>query len=299
MTIPVRDSLSNENEHIEAAAKVIGTGRHRPDVFSAIYYGKRRVKSVSALMAATSLSRVRVLQEGGRLAKRGIVIQVKVDGEVGYEKIDFFDAHKAKVLKLASSPDELAVYPTKRKPARANSIVVNIALSRERARIRTVTIDDIDSFRKIRGIQPSGNLPTTISEKRFKEGVQKILQQPGEFKDWGGEKNDLYSTRLRVGGSRRLVAFGFKGPGMTGKLTPGKLGKNTDQIQRLFESAAQVFLIQYWREIDESVVKQMEQLAIAKSVMTGQEIFYGIIDGQDSKRLLDAYVAQFNGSLNT
>src|SRR5713101_823278 len=115
MTIPVRDSLSNENEHIEAAAKVIGKGQHRADVFSAIYYGKRRVKRVSALMAATSLSRVRVLQEGGRLAKRGIVNQVKVDGEVGYEKIGFFDAHKAKVLKLASNPDALAAYPTKRK----------------------------------------------------------------------------------------------------------------------------------------------------------------------------------------
>ncbi len=80
---------------------------------------------------------------------------------------------------------------------------------------------------------------------------------------------------------------------MKGKLTPGKLGKNGDQIQRLFESAGQVFLIQYWSVIDESVVKQMEQLAIAKSVMTGQEIFYGIIDGQDSKRLFDAYAAKF------
>jgi len=40
-------------------------------------------------------------------------------------------------------------------------------------------------------------------------------------------------------------------------------------------------------------------VAIAKSVMTGQEIFYGIIDGQDSKRLLDAYIAKFNSSLNT
>src|SRR5438128_2340362 len=128
MTIPVRDSLSNENEHIEAAAKVIGTGRHRTDVFSAIYYGKRHVKSVSALMDSTSLSRVRVLQEGGRLAKRGIVNQVKIDGEVGYEKIDFFDAHKAKVLRLASSPGALAAYPTKRKPTRTNSIVMNIAL---------------------------------------------------------------------------------------------------------------------------------------------------------------------------
>src|SRR5258708_674196 len=179
MTIPVRDSLSNENEHIEVAAKVVGTGQHRAEVFSAIYYGKRRVKSVSALMVATSLSRVRVLQEGGYLAKRQIVNQVKVDGEVGYEKIDFFDAHKAKVLKLASNPAALAAYPTKRKAGRSNALVMNVTLSRERARIRAITVDDIDSFKKVTGVQPSGNLPTTVSEKRFNEGVQRILKEPG------------------------------------------------------------------------------------------------------------------------
>jgi len=289
MTLPVRDSLSNANEHIEVAAKVVGRGQHRTAVFSEIYRGKRRIKSVSDLMQATGLSRVRVLQYGKTLANNGIVNQVRVDGEVGYEKIDFFHQHKSKVLRLAANPAELAAYPTKRKTGSNGSGAINILIRPERAKIRLVTVDEIDSFVKVKTLPASGNLPTTFSEKRFKLGVQSILKQPGEFKDWGGEKNDLYSTRLTIGGVRRAVAFGFKGPGTTGRLTPKKLGKNGDQIQRLFESAAQVFFIQYWREIDESVVKQMEQLAIAKSVMTGQEILYGIIPGEDSKRLYDAY----------
>jgi len=61
----------------------------------------------------------------------------------------------------------------------------------------------------------------------------------------------------------------------------------------LFETAAEVFLIQYWGAIDETVLKQMEQLAVAKSVMTGSEVIYGIIDGEDSRRLFDAYATEF------
>ena len=52
-------------------------------------------------------------------------------------------------------------------------------------------------------------------------------------------------------------------------------------------------MIQYWREIDESVLKQMETHAIARSVYTGQEIFFGVFDGQDSNRLYEAYDTHF------
>ena len=56
----------------------------------------------------------------------------------------------------------------------------------------------------------------------------------------------LSSTRLRIEGERRAAAFAFKGPGKTGRLTPRKMGKNGDQIQRLSKCPAEVFLIQYW-----------------------------------------------------
>jgi hypothetical protein len=78
-----------------------------------------------------------------------------------------------------------------------------------------------------------------------------------------------------------------------GTLTPGKLGKNGDQIQRLFESPADVFFVQYHGQIDESVVHQMKKMAIANSVMEDKQIWYGVIDGDDTNRLLAAYPKQF------
>ena len=73
---------------------------------------------------------------------------------------------------------------------------------------------------------------------------------------------------------------------------PGKMVKNGDQIQRLFDSPAEVFLIQYEGEIEESVVSLMERLATAKSILHGS-VYYGIIDKDDTYRLRIAYPKAF------
>ena len=92
---------------------------------------------------------------------------------------------------------------------------------------------------------------------------------------------------------RKRVAFGLKGRATTGVLTPKKLGKNGDQIQRLFKSPADIFLIAYQGQIDESVVYQMQQFAIAKSVTEGNRIHFGVIDEQDIAKLVSAYPKAF------
>lgn len=89
------------------------------------------------------------------------------------------------------------------------------------------------------------------------------------------------------------MAFAFKGPGKKGKLVPGKLGKNGDQIQRLFREAADVYIVQYHGQIDPSVPQQMQAHAVSKSHYTGGTIYYGIIDGHDSERLRLAYSKAF------
>jgi hypothetical protein len=71
------------------------------------------------------------------------------------------------------------------------------------------------------------------------------------------------------------------------------LGKNGDQIQRLFTEDATVFLVQYGEQIAGTVVQQMAVFAQAKSLSTGRMIRYGTIDGRDSARLLAAYPDAF------
>ncbi|MGA9895233.1 MAG: hypothetical protein WBQ55_23435 [Xanthobacteraceae bacterium] len=123
--------------------------------------------------------------------------------------------------------------------------------------------------------------------------VAAVAKQSGNFDDWGGEPNDLYTSKVRVNGQRRAMAFAFRGPATAGKLTPRKLGKNGDQIQRLFNSPADVFFVQYHGQIDESVAAQMKRFAIVNSVTESKQVWFGVIGGDDTFRLISAFPRQF------
>jgi len=287
------DSVSSGPEQIAHAANEIGRSKLRRRVFEAIYFGKKPLKTVQDIADHTGLSRKQVLNEGRKLANSELVRQEKHNGDTAYRKIDFFHHNKARILRLAGDPHKLAVFPTKRSPA-GGLALVRVPLDTARARTIQLTVDDLPQFARVRKVRGSANLSSSVSEKQFKSAVQAILGESGEFVDWGGEPNDLYTTRLIVDGRRRAAAFGFKGPGTQGRLTPRKMGKNGDQIQRLFEAHAEVFVVQYRDQISQSITDLMAQLALAKSVMNGgKRIWYGVIDGQDSARIHTAYRASF------
>jgi hypothetical protein len=126
-----------------------------------------------------------------------------------------------------------------------------------------------------------------------KAGIARIIGEKGKFQDWGGEPNDLYTTKVRFKGRRRAVAFAFKGPGTKGALTPKKLGKNGDQIQRLFLSPADIFLVQYHDQVGQAVYEQMKVFATVCSIREGKQIWYGVVDGDDSNRIMAAYPKKF------
>jgi hypothetical protein len=300
MPLPVSDLSSNAEENIAHAAKVIGRSKDRLKVFGAIYTGKQRIKTADEISKTTHLPQVRVLQEGKRLSDNHLVVPTKVDGRKAYEKIDFFHTHKKRILSLAASPPKLKAFPTKRNPAPRGStdrIKLDVLIPRRKHSARMVTIDDIDSFAKAHVLSRDSGY-TRMPERKFKMGMARILGEKGDFKDWGGENRDLSSTRVMIGGKRHSTAFAFKGPGKTGKLTPAKMGKNGDQIQRLFKCPAEVFLIQYWGQVDDMVLEQLESLAKLKSYMEDGTVWYGIIDGVDSTRLIQAYPKEFEHQFN-
>ena len=290
--IEVSDSLSNAEEQTERAVRVIGRGAIRPAVFEAIYYHKAPAKTVSAIMQRTGLTRMQVLQNGRHLVKNGIVKATKKDGETAYEMIDFFHTHKRRILKYAANPKKLAELPTKRK----NSVSVTVKMNgRGAARPRAValTVDDLDSFSAVTAVKSDAYIPRAVSEEQFKRGVQAILGELADWKDWGGEFADLVSTRVAYKGKRIGTVFAFKGPGQRGPLVPGKMGKNGDQISRMYMLDGRLFVVQYVGEVKPSINHLMRSLAVAKSALTGDTIYYAVIDGIDSYRVLRAYRSQF------
>lgn len=71
------------------------------------------------------------------------------------------------------------------------------------------------------------------------------------------------------------------------------MGKNGDQIQRLVFSPGEAVIIQYHGQVGDYVREQLEKLAQGRSTLEQRPLWYGIIDGQDTRRLIAAYPSAF------
>jgi hypothetical protein len=290
MPTSVNDSLPTVDERIVNAAKIIGGSGIRQTVFQRVYFGKQKLKTVKEIAKSTGLQEKVVLGAGKHLADNGVIAQTKIPKKgTAYGKDKFCASHYRKILDYAKKPTKLV----KAKRELRGGSVTNININQQgvRIRVKQITCDDVDNFKLVRRINVA--VKRKIPEKQFKYGIAKLARQSGDFTDWGGEPNDLYTSKIKIRGQRMPMAFAFKGPATKGKLTPGKLGKNGDQIQRLLASPADVFFVQYHDQIDESVVAQMQKLAVANSVMNNKLVLYGVIDGDDTNRLISAYPKQF------
>lgn len=290
MAIETSDVRSNPDEQIIHAAEKIGASEIKQKIFKEVHYGKRKIKKISEIVEKTGLSRMQVLQGANFLHNNRIIKKTKLDGELAYERDDFFFQNKNKILALASSKKKRKKYPTKRNPQISiDSLIVKGKLQNIIARPECITIDDIDSFLKVKEIPQINKKNVPILEEYFQQGLQCIIGEQGVFLDWGGETDDLYTNRIVFKGKRINTAFGLKGRATKGKLTPKKMGSQGDQIQRLFRITADVYFVQYWGQISESIFEQMHYFAIAKSSLEGKTIYYGVIDGQDTIRIMMAY----------
>jgi hypothetical protein len=207
VSIEVTDVRSNPQDQITHAARVIGRSKDCRKVFCAIYQGKRRIKTISEIVNLTSLRRIRVLQEAGKLCNNRIVRKAKVGNQLAYEKDPFYSQNKDSILRLAGNKEALEKYPTKTNPKLGNIAVTVVTLPEKMIDVEKITIDDIDSFANVKGITWTQS-PRPVDERKFKEGLQKVIGEQGAFQDWGGEINDLFSTRLVIKGERKNAAFG-------------------------------------------------------------------------------------------
>lgn len=126
-----------------------------------------------------------------------------------------------------------------------------------------------------------------IPEHKVKELICRLLDEHDIPKDWGGEESDLFSGRLLIGGERKTSAFLLKGPAKFHPMTPRDLGKNGDQIYRLFNIPAQVYVIQHCHNIGAAVRKTVEAYALHRSFTAPCR--YVIMDGLSTAQLLRAH----------
>jgi hypothetical protein len=148
----------------------------------------------------------------------------------------------------------------------------------------------IDSFEKMQAAKDrlrkaSLDPLRNVAEADIKRALAEIINEPMVPKDWGGESSDLFSSRVVLGGRRISTAFLLKGPAKFHPMTPADLGKNGDQIGRLFSEPADLLVLQHCHEVTVAVRKQMR----AYAQQMGNPRRFCIIDGYDTLRILKAY----------
>lgn len=153
-------------------------------------------------------------------------------------------------------------------------------------------IEDIDCFVRVRELSYADcakYMPKDQLENDIQIALEKIIEEPFHQEDCGGEINDIYTDRIKVNGQWRRTAFMLKGRGTSGRLTIKKCGKNGDQIQRLFRSTVDLFVVQHVDYIDETVINEMFQKTLLLRKTTNPEAQFCIIDGVNTGRILLAY----------
>lgn len=152
--------------------------------------------------------------------------------------------------------------------------------------------DDFDSFEKTKRVlvdDVKKFIPLSYSEDNIQTWLEEVMSEPWHKKDWGGETNDLFTTLLVLSGTRKSAAFLLKGPGIKkDKLEISDCGKNGDQIQRLFDSPAEIFLIQFGGKVSEAVIREAQDKTLLLR-HRGINAQYCILDGYDTARILKAY----------
>lgn len=126
-----------------------------------------------------------------------------------------------------------------------------------------------------------------VPELAIKELICRLLSEHSVPSDWGGEESDVLSANLVVDGRRHTGAFLLKGPARFHPMKPTDLGKNGDQLYRLFNIPAQIYVVQHCHTIGAAVRKQAEAFALARSFVAPCQVVF--MDGITTARLLQAH----------
>jgi hypothetical protein len=144
---------------------------------------------------------------------------------------------------------------------------------------------EIDEFRPYQDVKTDGvTLPLLLPERTIKEGLNSLLRENKSAGDWGGEDDDIFAS-CTVSGSERPIAMMLKGPSVPHPMRLKDGGKNGDQVLRVTEAPAEVFVVQHVNKITEPVRRQL-RLNVEALRSRGVDACCAFIDGLQTYKLL-------------
>jgi hypothetical protein len=144
---------------------------------------------------------------------------------------------------------------------------------------------DIDQFRPFKDVVTRDvTLPLIVPERVIKERLNALLGECESAGDWGGEDNDIFAT-CSVNGRELPIAMMLKGPSVPRPMRIKDTGANSDQVLRVTEAPAAVFVVQHVHKITEAVRRQL-RMNVEALRSRGVEAYCAFIDGVQTYKLL-------------
>ena len=184
---------------------------------------------------------------------------------------------RAEINGLRWSPDHETFVPSA-PPRREEIFLEEID---EFARIRTV------SSRDVTAMLTNGRIE--LLEDVVQHALERILGESFHMTDHGGEECDLFSTNVTIDARRVPTAFLLKGRGARApELQIADCGHNGDQIVRLLQSPAELYVVQYIGPVSQNVRKDVRG-KVRERRSQGGDASFTVMDGVETTRLLVAF----------
>lgn len=166
-----------------------------------------------------------------------------------------------------------------------------VAITRDRPAL--ISIDEIDSFAKIRGVSSADveglHYPLQIYEDHVKAAIHAIIGEPFATPHSSAEISDINTSRVELSGRRTAAAFLLKGKGLSKPVMQVQdLGAQGNQIIKLSRSEADLLVVQYVGQIAEDVKVHLRQ-AVNDLRLSGRPAVGSVWDGAETARLLHAH----------
>ncbi|HEU5367622.1 MAG TPA: hypothetical protein VFU69_04125, partial [Ktedonobacterales bacterium] len=110
-------------------------------------------------------------------------------------------------------------------------------------------------------------------------------------KDWGGENQDLYTSRMMLDGQRVQTSVILNGPGKVpaNEMRLADLGTRGNQLLNMIRiTSSTLYILQSVKPVSEDIVDTFERF-IRDERNSGHQCYFCIIDGQDTAEILYAY----------
>lgn len=149
----------------------------------------------------------------------------------------------------------------------------------------------VDAFEGVdfqrRATQGAARAVAHMYEARLKELLASAIGEPFVPKDHGGERSDLFTSRMSIEGESTSAAFVLKAKAAPRTVHLRHLGKNGDQLVRATSEPVRLIVLGHTGNFDSLVRRRLEETAFYRTFKERHPTRWLTLDGETLARIFE------------